>query len=175
MQETNNRRRSTLRHNGLSRERLSFLRGAASYHSNHHGSRRGSIDFDEVVPFYLKKKYDHHFQHGQDYPSHSRRNSMTLDADRYLIERQLMAPSADLGTVSFKSSGIDRSWLNSDIRREREEAIRRQPETNMELEHKHRPISGMYRFGTCHFPSGVLRPLISNLKWQRRTPFSYFS
>lgn len=107
--------------------------------------RRSSLG-DGVVPFYLKRKYDHHqispkIFGGAQRMLH-RRNAITLEDEVYLFRRQLMAPSADLGTISFKSEGVDRSWLNADIRKEREEAIKRQSESNMDFEPKHRPGSG---------------------------------
>ena len=106
------------------------------------GRRRSSIDQKEVMPFYLKKKYDHRSESSNmicGVPRMlSRRSSIFLDNEKRLSERQFMASSADLGTVSFKSFANNPCRLNE----ERAEAIRRQSETKMDFGHKHRPRSG---------------------------------
>eukprot|EP00795_Rhopilema_esculentum_P006304 gene6304-11728_t len=112
--------------------------------SHQNARRRFSLDSqDEVVPFYMKKKYDHHIDE-QRRRLLGRRKTLTLEDERYLFEKQLMGPSADLGTVSFKS-GVDRSWLNADFRKEREEALKRMSECEIEIACKQRPSSGLRR------------------------------
>ena len=146
MQDSEKGRRSSPRDLDNMRTRTSVSCRTESNQTLAPGRRRSSIDKDDVVPFYLKKRYDHHQLSIKAPRLLQRRNALTLEDEKYLFEGQLLAPSADLGTISFKSAGVDRSWLNADLRKEREEAIRRQPESNMDFQHKHRPGSGKQVF-----------------------------
>ena len=130
--------------------------------SHQNARRRFSLDSqDEVVPFYMKKKYDHHLDEKRRRLL-GRRKTLTLEDERYLFEKQLMGPSADLGTVSFKS-GVDRSWLNADLRKEREEAVKRMSEFEIEIACKQRPSSGIICCLGCFFAPKIntVKPMFS--------------
>lgn len=107
--------------------------------------RRSSLDQNEVMPFYLKKKYDNQQQQQKSTRGPPRllprRGSVFLDNERNLYERQFMPSSADLGTVSFKSFSEGSSGLTE----EKKNAIRRQSLGNIDFERKRRPESGTER------------------------------
>eukprot|EP00794_Sanderia_malayensis_P009649 gene9649-10637_t len=112
--------------------------------------RRSSGEMEEATPFYLKKKYDHHWTDKSKAwtgtAMRRRRNALTLEDEMQLREWQSKLPSADLDTITFKTSKIaDRRWLSTDIKREREKAVKRQSTANMEMSHQHRPNSGLRR------------------------------
>ena len=106
--------------------------------------RRSSLDQNEVMPFYLKKKYDNQQQQQKSTRGPPRllprRGSVFLDNERNLYERQFMPSSADLGTVSFKSFSEGSSGLTE----EKKNAIRRQSLGNIDFERKRRPESGIF-------------------------------
>ena len=141
VQKHDQRRRSSV---GLFMNRPSVSSTSGSNHFLETARRRSSIEQKEVMPFYLKKKYDN-----QQQPPKStrgplsllpRRGSVFLDNERNLYERQFMPSSADLGTVSFKSFAEGSSVLTE----EKKSAIRRQSLGNLDFERKRRPESGIF-------------------------------
>lgn len=108
--------------------------------------RRGSIDQEDVIPFYLRKKYDHPSLSSKAFESKrtllQRRNAIALEDEKCPIEDQLSARSADLGTISFKSAGIDRSWPKKDQKNNKDKGRYKRYNSNMDFEHKHKSGSG---------------------------------